>query len=282
MKTTFKCPICNVVTQYYCDNGNYCPNCFSVFAQTIPSDEELNDYYKTFNEEYYGGGRLKGANCRQLLYANKYLKIVNRFCKPNSSLIDIGSSNNPFPNIAQDKGYQVTVVDYVKPKELNSNIKFIQSSIENINFDNLDQFEIVTAFAIIEHTKDPLLAIHNLVKITKNMGIIIIYVPEIGEFSDKYALGTSNWFCPPMHLNLLSKKALKHILEENNCKLIFSNKFELSLLRYCIRYSIGYIEGCVGYLFKILFGLDAWLKIRQKRKSKYQGMRYFVFKKVIG
>lgn len=128
-----KCICCNSILQKYDHLGDFCPTCYSVFAINIPTDKELADYYERFNDDYHGGGRSKGAKNRQLKYAEEYLKIVDRF-STLGSLIDIGSSNNPFPNIAHKKGYKVTVVDYVKPKELlDPDISFICSNIENLN-----------------------------------------------------------------------------------------------------------------------------------------------------
>jgi hypothetical protein len=79
----------------------------------MPTDDELKDYYLSFNDDYHGGCRTKGAKKRQIHYAEKYLEIGDRFSN-GKKLIDIGSSNNPFPNIASQNGYKVTVVDYVK------------------------------------------------------------------------------------------------------------------------------------------------------------------------
>lgn len=110
-------------------------------------------------------------------------------------------------------------------------------------------------------------------------GIIVIYIPEIGRFPDNYSLGTTNWFCPPEHLNLLSKKALIKLMG-NNCKLKYYKRFELNILRYLIRYGIGILEGSIGYIVKLVFGERIWFHIRQKRTSKYQGMSMFVFKKI--
>jgi len=273
-----KCVCGHPILLKYNNIASFCPSCYSVFALNLPSEEELAAYYFDFNEDYHGGGRSKEAKKRQLRYAKKYLKIVERFSTAGS-LIDIGSSNNPFPDIAHEKGYQVTVVDYVRPKELHPDITFIGSNIENLT-DFSQKFDTVTAFAIIEHSKDPLSAISNLTKLCKANGIIIIYIPEIGQFSDNYSLGTSGWLYPPEHLNLLSKKALIKLMEQNQCKSIYYEKFELNSFRFMIRYGIGILEGTIGYFTKNLFGQSIWYKIRQTRKSKFAGLSMFVFQKL--
>jgi hypothetical protein len=262
----------------YNNQSVYCSKCYSVFTENLPSDQELTEYYKRFNQAYHGGGRSKGAKKRQIKYALKYLKVVDKFSNNGKQLIDIGSSNNPFPNVACNKGYKVTVVDYVKPIELDPSICFISSSIENLNTIK-KEFDIVTAFAIIEHTKDPFLAIKKLIDLCKIGGKLIIYIPEIGEFPDNYSLGTSNWYFPPEHLNLLSKKGLVKILSDMHCNLEYYKRFELNQFRFIIRYGIGLLEGVFGFLVHKI-NYNYWFKIRQQRKSRYQGMGFFVFQKI--
>ena len=270
------CLDCNISLLHYNMDGYYCPKCFSVYAKETPSDAILQNYYSKFNQHYHGGGRRKGASKRQQLYAMKYLKIVSQYLE-RGTLLDIGSSTNPFPNIALEKGFNVSIADYSKPSNLDPEVEYIESPVEKI-IDIGKTFDIVTAFAILEHTRDPLLAIKNIVNLTNQEGYIVIYIPEIGRFPDKYSLGLSNWFCPPEHLNLLSKDALVNIFNKHNCKLIKYSRFEISLFRYIVRYGIGFIEGTIGYFIKKTFS-KFWLKIRTKRKSKYQGMSMFIFKK---
>lgn len=270
------CISCSTTLLEYNTLGKYCPNCFSIYAKEIPSDKELSVYYNKFNESYTGGGRSKGAIKRQNKYANIYIRLVNKYAN-GKSLIDIGSSTNPFPNVALAKGYQVTIADFVKPKNLNGEIKFIESSLENI--DTIESYDVVTAFAVIEHTRLPIIALGKLIELCKVNGIIIIYIPEIGHFSDKYALGTSGWFSPPEHINLLSKKCLNSVMTNLKCEQIYYSRFELNITRYLIRYGIGFVEGIFGIFVKTL-NSNIWNSIRQKRISKHNGMSIFVFRKL--
>ena len=271
------CISCNNNLVKYTELGEYCPNCFSVFTKKLPSQKELNNYYNQFNIDYHGGGRSKGAVNRQIKYANLYMQFINKHAK-GKYLIDIGSSNNPLPNIAYSNGYQVTIADFIKPNNLNSNITFIKESIENIDTSDSKKYDVVTAFAVIEHTRHPLVSLGKMIELCKSDGIILIYIPEIGHFSDINALGTSGWYSPPEHLNLLSKKCLKLIMSKNNCELINYSRFELSRTRYLIRYGIGLVEGLIGIFVKSI-NSRLWLKIRQKRISKHTGMAMFVFRK---
>jgi SAM-dependent methyltransferase len=273
-----KCMLCGSELSIYNNLYLTCNGCFSVFVKDIPTHEEIDSYYKNYFSRYHGGGRSKGALERQKSYAKKYFKVLERYSGGNT-LIDVGSANNPFPNIACSNKYKVSIVDINKPKNLCSYIQFFKSSIEDLNLPSA-MFDNVTAMAIIEHTRFPLKALESLAKLTKKHGTLIIYIPEAGRFPDKFALGTSKWLYPPEHLNLLSGKGLIEAMRKNKCELITSYRFELNLIRFFLRYGIGYIEGALGWLVKLI-NQNYWQEIRQKRKHHYKGMEIFIFKKQV-
>ena len=136
----------------------------------------------------------------------------------------------------------------------------------------------MTAFAVIEHTRQPLIALEKLVGLCKKQGTIIIYLPEIGHFSDINALGTSGWFSPPEHLNLLSRKCMDSLMRDLNCQPIYYSRFELNVMRFIVRYGIGLIEGVIGLCIKKI-NYKFWMKNRQKRISKFTGLSMFVYEK---
>jgi SAM-dependent methyltransferase len=270
------CFSCKVKLIDYNDVGVYCPSCFSVYSKEIPSDLELAEYYSNYNLKYHGGGRDTGAETRQIKYAEKYLRYVDRYTI-GKSILDVGSANSPFPNFAFKKGYQVSVLDYTKPLFLENQVTFYQSSLENFKFDKLN-FDIVTCFAILEHTKDPLKSLKILSRLVAKNGYLLIYIPEAGSFFDRFSLGTTKWLFPPEHLSLLSNKGLNAILNDLNFSLVYQSKFEINFLRYFVRYSIGFIEGLIGFSVKTFFGNDIWSRFRYRRKSFYQGMSISVYK----
>ena len=67
--------------------------------------------------------------------------------------------------MASSNGYQVTVVDFIKPKNLNKDIRFIKQSLENIDTQSEKKYDIVTAFAILEHTRYPLIALKKMIEL---------------------------------------------------------------------------------------------------------------------
>ena len=238
--------------------GLECYSCRSISTESLPSEEDLEAYYKQFNKEQDGEGNL-------LRYAKKYLSEVERLVK-RGRLIDIGPSLSPFPNLAYQAGCQVTIIDYVRAKTLHP---WIDCIIGNLNNDKVleeveQAFDIVCCFAIIEHCLYPDLACKIISKLCKPGGLIFIMTPEIGTFSTTWALSRSGWFHPPMHLFLLSKKAL--VGGDRRAKGTH------------LRRGIRLFEGGLG-LFVRSVNRRLWENLRVAKVQKYKGIALYVFEK---
>ena len=246
-------------------------------ATHLPTKEALSEFYIKFNESYTGGGKSCGGNLYR--YAKRYLHYIEKYdC--SGSMIDVGSSTNPFPNLASQAGFTVTVMDYVKPKGLNPEVQFLEYNLieDDIIKTNAGSFDVVTAWAVLEHVPHPSLSIRMLSVICKPGGMIFISTPEIGTFSTRLSIGRSGWFQPPLHLNLISPNAMKDLFAQNCCDLIRCEKLELNSLRWAARYGTGLAEALIGLPVKALMPIQ-WKKLRDNRVQKYKGISIFVFKR---
>ena len=50
------CKFCGGKTTIVFPNGLECIDCKTVQVRSLPSDEEIHEYYKLFNTNYTGGG----------------------------------------------------------------------------------------------------------------------------------------------------------------------------------------------------------------------------------
>lgn len=274
------CRLCGHELSLKTYGGSECIWCESLTVNELPTSAEISEYYEKYNETYIGGGDSKGKNLSR--YAITYLKIIRR-CLPNNleTLLDIGSSISPFPNIAHHNGYKVSCLDYSKPKSLFDDVEFIEG---NINDDHVlakkRVFDVITAWAVLEHTSHPDFAIMTIAALCKTGGYIVVSVPENGTYLTKYSIGHSGWFCPPEHLNLISPKVMVSIFEKNKCELVTFGRYELSKFRFVLRYSIGILEAFLGFSYKCIFP-KKWELLREVRTQHFKGLVYFVFKKSI-
>ena len=142
------CRFCSGETLPYMKNGSFCHSCSSVLVDKSPSLSELALFYDSFQDDYHGGGTKSNALGRQLKWAMKYLELSKRYSK-GDTLIDVGSANNPFPNIASEF-YNVTCLELKKPKSLSKKVCFEQGSLID-DLKEFKQFDVVTCWAVLEH-----------------------------------------------------------------------------------------------------------------------------------
>jgi hypothetical protein len=254
-----------------------CTECFSVSSSSIPDDEELTKFYAAYNEKYSGGGRARGRDKRVIRYAERYLSVV-RSVRTSGDLIDIGSSLNPFPNLAAEAGYNVTVADYVRPRNLAPKLEFISASLDDSEMHRTigRTFDLVTAFAVIEHCRYPKIAANNLVSLSSQTGTIILMTPLVGTYLERYTAGSSGWYCPPEHLHLFSKEGMVRLFRSLGCDLLRFERFELDWMRLFARCGISAAEGTAGRLLHSLSERH-WSRLRDQKVARSREMGLYVF-----
>jgi SAM-dependent methyltransferase len=244
----------------------------------LPSADEISNFYATYNQQYTGGGGSAGRNLRR--YATRYLQIVQAH-RQAGRLIDIGSSNNPFPNQAAGAGFEVTMMDFVRPPALDPAVRYIEGNMndERALEAGRGAFDVVTSWAVMEHVPDPPRSAAILAALCKPGGLIVVSTPEIGTRLTQWAIGRSPWFYPPEHLNLISPKAFELLFTPLGCRMVRWGRLELSAPRYLVRYGVGLAGALLGGSLKSM--APAWWKAqRDKRKQAFQGVTYFVFEKL--
>lgn len=243
----------------------------------LPSREVIAEFYAKYNESYSGGGTSDGKN--QSRYADRYLRLLERLGR-GSTLIDVGSATNPFPNFALSAGKKVVVLDFSRPSMLSDDVVFVEGSLNepDVLSGSSEYFDNVSAWAVMEHLPDPKSSALVLVRLCKPGGRIFLSMPEAGTRLTRYSIGRSRWFYPPEHLTLTSPVAVRRLFGELGCRLIEEGRMELSPVRYVVRYGIGVAEACIGFCFQKI-SPGRWDKLRSERQHYFQGIVYFVFER---
>ena len=257
--------------------GAECTQCASVQALIRPTAEELAKFYAGFLATYHGGGRTRGAHKRQLQWAHAYLRAVRRQAV-GQTLVDVGPANSPFPVLATDCGFAVSAIDFQKPDDLPSTVEFIPGSLNDSNPPTSKRFDVVTAWAVLEHCLHPLDAASMLVNLCKPGGFIAMTTPRIEELCSKYAAGHSPWLYPPEHLQVPTSRAVTAVFGRLGCSLVAEQRFEFSSFRWTLRYGASAAEVALGMLIRAT-ARNTWLKLRDARATKSVGISLHVFRR---
>jgi 2-polyprenyl-3-methyl-5-hydroxy-6-metoxy-1,4-benzoquinol methylase len=189
----------------------------------------------------------------------------------------MGCANNPFPNLAARMGYQVTAMDYSRPKDLDTAVRFQQGHLNSKELLDVDlKFDVVTSWAVIEHVADPDLAFKILAGLLDKGGQLHLTTPEYGTALTRATAGKTRWFYPPEHLHLLSPAAMRILAERHGLLLAEWRHFETNRARWIARYGIGAAESLAGYAAKAL-NPDQWQKARETRIARFIGIAYYRF-----
>ena len=280
MEKLFQCNICKSEDTITTKRGLYCKNCGCNFANYIPDDVEVNEYYKKFNEDFLSGGRAAHREQRAEKRALYYLSLVEKYANNNKTLLDIGCSNSPFPNLAFSRGFEVEVSDFIRPKHLNKGIPYHPTAIDSTEWSvSIDKkYNSICLFDVMEHCRYPHQAAINISNTIVDEGIVVLTTPLCDSFSERNAIGTTSWLWPPEHLNIFSKKGMELLFNQHNFELIYFEKFDYTPLRKILRNLYGLRFGIPGYLYKII-SRHKWETSKLSTTNRVKDIGLYIFRK---
>src|SRR5574341_680331 len=224
MSLTVSCPQCQSPSDFYYesidknhrfsnDSFRYyrCPICRLIFIDPIP--EFLDDYYR--NEYYH-----TPESVDQILPAvelNRYkIEMIKPFV-PEGQVLEIGPGKGDFVYLAQESGYDVTVIE-MNPLCCSFIEKQLKATV--INGGNIVQslkpmpdFDVIALWHVIEHLPHPWEALDTLVSHVKETGVLVIAAPN--PDSIQFRLFGTDWvhLDPPRHLELIPAEILIRRIE---------------------------------------------------------------------
>lgn len=244
-----KCVLCTGESEYIYNLKGFkivqCKNCKTCYVEDMPSEENLNNFYKGFkyciNEEN-----------KQLIVNKKFEEWYKNFqLPPNAKMLDIGGGNGYFSLAFEKFGFgKATYIDldpeackYVKTLNISSVINDDVKNLLNYN----DKYDFIYSRHVIEHLTEPLKLIDNAIELLSDDGIFVLQLPNgmslerltdlnnkkerikllknDNEFSEHqinkilYSTKTAFDLVPPRHLWAFSIKGLKiYLSKKKNIK----------------------------------------------------------------
>lgn len=140
--------------------------------------EELKRFYET-SREYKS---LLYAHDRN--YLSTYVDIVNKYARPNSSILDLGCGNGLSSNMLSEYGHKVIGTDISSfflaesANSQNSRLKYSVCDVLDLPFKDC-VFDVVCSNELIEHVVDASRAIIEMIRVLKSGGILVIMGPNL-------------------------------------------------------------------------------------------------------
>jgi len=188
----------NYDTKHYYDNDN--------------QDNESKTIHNRANDEY--SEMLKAFHLQRLQILEQ-----NIIIEKSMKIIDIGGGKGEFVKLLNKRCDSVHILEpgISRINSINEdNIVTINKLLDN-NFanENLNKFDIVTAFHVLEHVINPIQFLENCYKILKPNGLLYIEVPNQDDtrivMSDYYK--NNIWYCKA-HISYFTQHTVKYMLNK--------------------------------------------------------------------
>lgn len=157
-----------------------CKNCGLVYTNPQPDRDLVQEHY---SEEYYEEWMKKQMDKRILMW-KKRLKELLRY-KSEGRLLDIGCGLGTFLKLARDRGFDVhgtEISEYACKYIRNTlNIDVFWGELRDAPFES-QSFDVVTMWHTIEHVLDPKDTLHEVNKLLKNDGLLIVAAPNLYNY----------------------------------------------------------------------------------------------------
>ncbi len=160
-----------------------CPVCDLVYMNPLPSERELNEFYKCYwnsetSVQSSSSDSLLGYKAQNKARLDFTLGKVGSL--DGKSILDYGAGHGFFEEALrskQVKDYRYYAVDTDVQMVQNLKEKGINAATAMNAFENT-QYDIVVAFHVLEHLTDPLKLIEKLIKLTKHDGFLFLEMPN--------------------------------------------------------------------------------------------------------
>lgn len=209
------------------DGKNYyrlykCKNCKSRFFKV--NNVDIKDLYNKNHNKFYKQTRShKFVKSESWLYQKKIIECVLGY-RP-SSILDVGCRMGDFllhfDSSVIKEGVELDKHAFNIAENRGGGMHIYNGSIEEIEINR--KYDVVTAFAVIEHLKQPCKVLKKLSCLVKKNGVLVIMIPTyqclkekvITDFIRKLYMGKEwHMYSPPAHINFISKQYLDSYLNK--------------------------------------------------------------------
>ena len=200
-----------------------CSNCTLGITTPRPDNNKLGDYYRS-NEYISHSGKSSGGIgiiyriVRSFALYDKLSKI-QKF-KRSGSILDFGCGTGEFLKTMKNAKWNIQGLEVSHPARQKAEKLTGKKIIQSLDEISSSQFDVITAWHVIEHVPDLTQTIQKLKMALKKDGVLFIAVPNyVSPDAEKYQ---NFWagFDVPRHLWHFSKQSMATLFESASLKLL--------------------------------------------------------------
>lgn len=249
------CPICNGESSpafYAAEHRMYrCTNCYLSFVYPLPAEGYLKKFYSHFHKTIDKGGGYEFFEDRMKADIPAKIKLIKsalpRQSKSIIRLLDVGCGKGYFVSSCSASGLQAEGIDLsdtaIEYATKNLGVQAMHGRIEDL-YTQIGPYDVVTLWATIEHLVDPLATLSAIKKVLKPGGLLFLDTGIGNDWLDKLLPGYVQWYDPPQHLFVFSKKSMVLLLSDAGFSIENINPcFERSKKRLLVRICRGFLCG---------------------------------------
>lgn len=196
-----------------------CNNCSLYFKWPKISKEQLDKFYQNGNPEHW---QYELKNRKDWQIASDY---ITKNCL-SGSILDVGCWDGSFlEKFRNDLHlYGIEINPFASDRASKKGIKLIAKNIDEIETVR-NQFDIVTAFDVIEHVENPLKFLGLIASITKENGIIIVSSGDTDTFVWRITKGKNLYCANSEHIAFINAPFCIYAAKKLNLRIIQMQRF---------------------------------------------------------
>lgn len=181
-----------------------CKECGHRYLNPRPREEDL---FQLYPDSYY-----QDRNAVAHRQAPRYLKqaeIVERYQK-GGRLLDVGCAGGGWIKTMQGRGWNCTGTDIVTTSHTEANVDIRAGALPDLDLE-LEGFDIITAWAVMEHVPAPSRYFARVHKLLCDKGRFIMLVPNGDSLWSRWAYNEDI----PRHLHFFRKRTIKRYAKQH-------------------------------------------------------------------
>lgn len=238
-----------------------CRDCGLGFVNPRPTQSAIDRYYPRDFFDYFD----EDIRFHQVRYAREadFLPKIPQGSNP-SRLLDVGCANGAFPRFVRNIGWEVEGVEIAASSTPIDDFPVHRCIFPDIPI-HAPRYDVVTAWAVLEHVHDPMSYFEKAAQVLKRGGSFIFQVTNFESISSKFLFRED----VPRHLHFFSHRTVQGYLEKNGftlerqaCDDSIYEMAPLHWLRYYLRRASGLPplrwdqlpESCLNYCNRLGIG----------------------------